>query len=98
MEESRSKMHYGVLIIVIVGAVAFLIEKKVNPNGGGAQIINAPNNVPPDLATYAKNPQAFYTPANQTVNVNVANQSMGYLNSSYIPLFGFVGMAQGRLF
>jgi hypothetical protein len=30
-----------------------------------------------------------------TLNVNIANQGLGYLSSQYIPLFGFVGMAQG---
>lgn len=30
-----------------------------------------------------------------TLNVNISNQGLGYLSSQYIPLFGFVGMAQG---
>ncbi len=29
------------------------------------------------------------------LNVNIANQGLGYLSTEYIPLFGFVGMAQG---
>jgi len=29
------------------------------------------------------------------LNVNINNQGLGYLSNQYIPLFGFVGMAQG---
>lgn len=30
-----------------------------------------------------------------TIDVNIGNQGLGYLSNEYIPLFGFVGMAQG---
>lgn len=30
-----------------------------------------------------------------TVDINIGNQGLGYLSNQYIPLFGFVGMAQG---
>lgn len=30
-----------------------------------------------------------------TIDVNIGNQGLGYLSNQYIPLFGFVGMAQG---
>ncbi len=90
-------MKYDMLMLATIAIIAHVVDKK--GASGGSKTINVYNkNVSPDLQTYAKNPQAFYTPANQKINVHVANQSMGYLNSSYIPLFGFVGMAQGRLF
>lgn len=38
-------------------------------------------------------------PPIQSVNdlgtININNQGLGYLSNQYIPLFGFVGMAQG---
>lgn len=34
----------------------------------------------------------------QQLAINIANQSAAMLNQNYIPLFGFVGMAQGELY
>jgi hypothetical protein len=42
--------------------------------------------------TYAANPSQF-GPAN--INVNVSDQNPSWLSNGYIPLFGFVGIAQG---
>lgn len=41
------------------------------------------------------NPQLF-DPSNLTLNV--ANQTPNYLTNTRIPLFGFVGMAQGQMY
>ena len=51
----------------------------------------------PEIITYASNPAAFGpSTVNGTVNIDVS----GYngLNQNYMPLFGFVGMAQGELY
>jgi hypothetical protein len=51
----------------------------------------------PMLLAYAANPSRFDPPTvNGMVNINV-NGAAG-LNQNYMPLFGFVGMAQGEIF
>lgn len=55
-----------------------------------------PYNMDPIDYTYASNPGAF---GPQTVNGSVDIDVRGYntLNQNYLPLFGFVGMAQGEV-
>lgn len=70
----------------------FLHRKKpVAPNG------STPFTDDPELLVYASNPSAF---GPQTVNGTVEINVRGYngINQNYMPLFGFVGMAQGTLF
>jgi hypothetical protein len=65
--------------------------------------IIAPNGTPigtyndPQLLTYAANPAKF---GPQTVNgsVNISVNGYNGLNQNYMPLFGFVGMAQGETY
>lgn len=47
---------------------------------------------------YDANPQAYMpqTPADLTLNVNANNPNM--LSNAYIPMFGFVGVAQGEAY
>jgi hypothetical protein len=66
------------------------------------QPMTAPDGSPlayndPQLLTYASNPGAF---GPQTVNgsINVNVNGAGSLSNQYIPLFGFVGMAQGVMY
>jgi hypothetical protein len=49
----------------------------------------------PQLITYSQNPSAFNPPSLGNININIANQGLSYLSNQYVPLFGFVGMAQG---
>ena len=51
----------------------------------------------PELLTYAADPSAF---GPRTINGTVNIEVSGYngLNQNYMPLFGFVGMAQGELY
>ena len=50
----------------------------------------------PEQIVYSSNPGAFGpAPVN---TITIANQGLNYLNSQYIPLFGFVGMANGVTF
>lgn len=66
-------------------------------------IVPAPDGTPigmindPELITYAANPSAF---GPQTINGTVDINVSGYngLNENYMPLFGFVGMAQGATY
>lgn len=75
--------------------VWWLVHKRTS-NSSGAYSPSMPYNVDPIDATYAANPGAF---GPQTVNGNVDINVRGYntLNQNYLPLFGFVGMAQGQV-
>lgn len=37
-------------------------------------------------------------PGPLTIEATIANQGLNFLQSNYIPLFGFVGMAQGTMY
>lgn len=50
----------------------------------------------PMNAVYSNNPGAFNPPSLGTINID--NQGLSYLSNQYMPLFGFVGMAQGVTF
>lgn len=56
-----------------------------------------PLNENPIDAAYAASPSSYgLQPID--VNVNVADQGFSYLSNAYIPLFGFVGVAQGMMY
>jgi hypothetical protein len=48
----------------------------------------------PMTGVYNANPQAYSPPTNADLTLNIADQSASMLNSAYMPLFGFVGVAQ----
>lgn len=76
----------------------WLLRRKAATQTAPDQI-EAPTDTPsPELATYAANPDAFAPASLGTVDINIGNQGLGYLSNQYIPLFGFVGMAQGVMF
>ncbi len=79
---------------IVLGLYWFLMGRKNAP----IQIVPpAPGLTDPNLVNYMQqtggNPPIQVAGAN--VNVNIANQGLQFLNSSMMPLFGFVGMAQG---
>ena len=90
------------VIIIGIGIVAFLLLRRKNLNiqntatapetAPGNQFINDPveSAYSPNLA-----PQVL---GGGTIDVNIANQGLQYLSDKYIPLFGFVGMAQGETY
>ncbi len=90
---NTEKIKQGAGAILIIGVAYFLINRgktntentvvspDANQNGGYIS--------DPVLAAY--NPNT----APQDININIANQGLNYLNSNYIPLFGFIGMMQG---
>lgn len=59
--------------------------------GGGFPI---PYGQPMD-AVYAANPTAYQPPTDSDLTLNINNPYASMLNSAYMPLFGFVGIAQG---
>jgi hypothetical protein len=44
---------------------------------------------------YAADPTAYQPPTNADLTLNVNNPYASMLDSAYMPLFGFVGIAQG---
>jgi hypothetical protein len=97
-EKNMSDKNKSAVIALKVGGIAlilFLIFRKkkstvVSDNVPGA----APNQYIYDPVLAAYNPGLGLQPSN--IDVNIANQGMNYLSNKYIPLFGFVGMAQGE--
>jgi hypothetical protein len=49
----------------------------------------------PEQEVFQNGPPPIASVSNGTLDVDIANQGLGYLSNQYIPLFGFVGMAQG---
>jgi hypothetical protein len=54
--------------------------------------LQAPLSSDPEQVAFNNAPSG-YPIAN--VNIDIGNQGLAYLNNQYIPLFGFVGIAQG---
>jgi hypothetical protein len=52
----------------------------------------------PMTSVYAANPAAYQPATPGSLTLNIANQSPSILDSQYMPLFGFVGIAQGAMF
>lgn len=73
----------------------WLYQRKMNAENA-LQFPQAPQ-IPTDPMgdVYAADPDGFNPQSLGDVNINIANQGLGYLTNQYIPLFGFVGMAQG---
>jgi hypothetical protein len=85
-------------------AIVWLWKNYGKQIGQQLGVTNAPS-LPmdnPQLATYAANPNAYnprvlqVAPVQDTINIQ--NQGFGFLDNKYIPLFGFVGMAQGAFY
>lgn len=87
--------------IIGIGIIALLLLRKRNANQVSSVIPASPSGTEfiqnPTEAAYSPNlaPQSL---SGGTINVNVANQGLQYLSNKYIPLFGFVGMAQGATY
>lgn len=91
--------QYGKL--AFIAAIALLIWWLLRRRQSQGQLndtIEAPEPFDPITSTYAANPNQFDPPSLGTVNINIGNQGFAYLTNDYIPLFGFVGMAQGVMF
>jgi hypothetical protein len=88
--------EFTVLAILagMVGILWWLIERNKSQSTTPA---GQPDAFPvnPDWPMSAVTGDQF-EPAN--LNVNIANQSANLLSNQYIPLFGFVGMAQGSFY
>lgn len=87
---------------VLTCALAVLLYWMSKPKHDISNSANAPVDESsdfiqdPNLQAYS--PSNAPQPMNPNISVNVANQGLSYLNNNYIPLFGFIGMAQGEYF
>lgn len=49
----------------------------------------------PEQVAFTNAPSGYPIANVGNVNIDIGNQGLAYLNNQYIPLFGFVGIAQG---
>lgn len=91
----------GFYIAATVGAVVLLwwAWNKNNPvipaaAGPSDSTFPVPWGQPMD-SVYNANPTAYEPPTNKDLTLNIDNPYLSMLNSAYMPLFGFVGIAQG---
>jgi len=89
-------------LVVVVG-ILLALWLAVRYRGGTQTIVQPvaapPGTLDPNLVDYMNarpNGMAFANP--KPININIGNQAANWLNSSYMPLFGFVGMAQGETY
>jgi hypothetical protein len=47
---------------------------------------------------YCCNPAAYQPPTTADLTINVANQTASELGQAYMPMFGFIGVAQGEMY
>lgn len=88
-------------VAFILGALLllwWLLQRRAAQQAADDATVQAATPTDPITDTYASNPDAFNPPSLGTVNINIGNQGLSYLSNDYIPLFGFVGMAQGVMY
>ena len=95
MADKQTK--YFVLTTVVAVLIYFLSRpKKVVDN----IVTKAPDQYITDPVQAGYNPNNGFANTALTdpnFNINIANQGLSYLDEKYIPLFGFVGIAQDRV-
>ncbi|MGC8541039.1 MAG: hypothetical protein ACP5QA_10470 [Phycisphaerae bacterium] len=82
------------VVVALVFLALYLWKKHttqaVTPSMGGA----FPEN--PNWPMESVSPETFSPPTIGNLSLNVQNPGFNLLSNQYIPLFGFVGMAQGN--
>lgn len=76
----------GIIVYLLLNKHPAIASQTEQPTDG---FINNPN-----YQSYL--PSTAFQPTSPDITVNVDNQGLNYLNDNYIPLFGFVGIAQGQ--
>lgn len=86
-----------VILAVVAGIVMvfwWMHERRVN----AAQAVTGPA-PEADFGNWPMNTGTDYSPPSlDGLSINIANQTPNLLTNQYIPLFGFVGMAQGTYY
>src|SRR5271154_2564760 len=96
-----TKSHDALYFAATAGVIVLLwwVWNRNNPEIPAATIpadstLPIPWSSPMDNV-YAANPTAYTPPDNADLTLNIANPYASMLDSAYMPLFGFVGIAQG---
>ncbi len=95
MNDKQTRQLIIVILLALLGWWA--IKSR---NAASNQTIVETGQAAPETAQtpmdqyFANNPQLFM-PQPAQIDVNIGNQGINYLANSVIPMFGFVGMAQG---
>ena len=90
------------LIIVILLALLGWWAIKNKSAASNQTIVETGQTAPETAQTpmnqyFANNPQLFL-PQPAQIDVNIGNQGINYLSSATMPMFGFVGIAQGNVY
>jgi hypothetical protein len=96
------KKHEGFYIAAFASAAVLLwwVWNRSQPPAIQAATVPSQEGFPipydsPMASVYAANPTAYEPPSPADLTLNIDNPYASMLNSSYMPLFGFVGVAQG---
>jgi hypothetical protein len=89
---SPKEKEFTILMVIVAAAIIlwYWWEKRQAANAVTAP---APSS---DFSNWPMDQTPDYTPP--TVNLDIGNQTPNLLSQQYMPLFGFVGMAQGTYF
>ena len=87
-----------VVITALILAVWWIMQPKTQAASAPAAPVDLGGIPSPELAAFSANPAAFMPHSLGNINVNIGNQGLGFLSNQYVPLFGFVGMAQGAFY
>ncbi len=98
----NDKQARAFIIAVVIALIAYWAMKNrpvqnatlIEPTAQGGTTVLP---VDPMTQYFAANPQLF-VPQSQSIDITIGNQAINYLNNSVIPMFGFVGMAQGNVY
>ena len=86
--------------VVGVGVLLWWLSKNNVPALSGVADASPPlSGFDPMTQVFSNYPNAWSPPSlsDATIQVNIANQGLSTLSNQYIPLFGFVGIAQGQI-
>lgn len=92
---TKSTHETAKVAFIVIGVLFLFWLYKHRQYQNAAPEVTPPESASdPETLTYAANPNQF-DPASINANINIGNQGLGYLDNKYMPMFGFVGMANG---
>jgi hypothetical protein len=86
------------IVAALVGIVWWLYERRQAQAGEPAGVVAGAFPASPWGPMDGVNPETFMPPNLSGLTINVPNQMANLLSNQMIPLFGFVGMAQGTFY
>ena len=95
-QSGRDWFYAGGVVAALIVLWYFAHQKPVAQAPGEEAFPQAWDS--PMVNVYNANPQAYLPPDDATLTITIGNQLPSMLSDQYIPLFGFVGIAQGQMF